>query len=375
MGIRNLFHSLKPARSRTPIRPARSGLSRRQSAPCRLALETLEDRVVPAAMLTVGDANIVEGNDGTQYAAVVVSLTEPHGNNVTVNYSTVNDTATADSDYTAVSGKLTFTKNVMNKTILIPIRGDRAIEPDEYFRVHLANAKGAKIANGTGYVNIWDDEPRISISDAWAREGNDGTTAFTFTVSLWSEYDREVAVDWTTADGSAKAGIDYTADSGSLIFAANRPDQTSQSITVLVNGDRLAEPDRTFFVNLSTPNSYAEVSKGVGVGTIADDEPRISIGDVWNNGETSFTFTVSLSTAYDEPVTVDFATVEGTAIAGVDYVATFGTLTFAPGAPTTQTITVEVIDPTYAGWDKYFFVQLSGASTNALIATAAARRR
>jgi hypothetical protein len=128
------------------------------------------------------------------------------------------------------------------------------------------------------------------------------------------------------------------------------------------------ESDKAFYVNVSSPHSYVQVTKAVGFGTIFDAEPRISIGDVWSNGETSFTFTVSLSTAYDEPVTVDFATVDGTAIAGVDYVATLGTLTFLPGEPTAQTITVEVIDPTYAGWDKYFFIQLSGASSNALIA-------
>ena len=132
-----------------------------------------------------------------------------------------------------------------------------------------------------------------------------------------------------------------------------------------VTGDRLPEPDKTFVVSLSTPNSSAEISKGMGVGTIIDDEPRISVADAYNYGESTFTFTVSLSAAYDQAVTVNFATADGTATAGVDYVATFGTLTFAPGE-TTQTITVGVIDPTSAP-DKWFTIHLSGASTNALI--------
>src|SRR5205823_766478 len=127
-----------------------------------------------------------------------------------------------------------------------------------------------------------------------------------------------------------------------VIFA---PGQTSQTITVGVNGDRLPEPDKTFLVNVTTPNSYAAISKGVGVGTIIDDEPRLTTADSYNYGETTFTFTVSLSAAYDQAVTVNFATADGTAIAGVDYVATSGTLTFAPGEMT-KTITVEVIDPT-----------------------------
>jgi hypothetical protein len=69
-------------------------------------------------------------------------------------------------------------------------------------------------------------------------------------------------------------------------------------------------------------------------------------------------------------VTIDFATADGTAVAGVDYVATLGTLTFAPGE-TTKTITVPVLDPTSMP-DKWFAVQLGGASANAQITSGAA---
>ena len=140
-------------------------------------------------------------------------------------------------------------------------------------------------------------------------------------------------------------------------------------IAVAVNSNRLPGTDKTFNVSLSSPNNYAVISKGVGVGTIIDDEPRISIADAYNYGETSFTFTVSLSAAYDQDVTVNFATADGTAIAGLDYVATSGTLTFARGE-TTKTITVDVLDTTAA--DKSFSVHLSGVSANALIANESA---
>ena len=84
-----------------------------------------------------------------------------------------------------------------------------------------------------------------------------------------------------------------------------------------VNGDRLAEPNETFVVNLSSPTN-AIVADGQGVGTIVDDEPRISIGDVTRyegkkNQTTQFTFTVTLSAAYDQAVTMSFGTVDGTA--------------------------------------------------------------
>ena len=117
---------------------------------------------------------------------------------------------------------------------------------------------------------------------------------------------------------SASAGIDSTAASGTFTFA---PGQTSQTITVPVNGDRTPEPTKTFFVNVSTPHSYAAISKGVVVGNSLDDEPHISIGDAWQDPYgSSITFTVSLAVPYDQVVTVDFTTVDDTALAVLELV-------------------------------------------------------
>ena len=106
-------------------------------------------------------------------------------------------------------------------------------------------------------------------------EGNTGQAPLTFAVTLSSAYDAPVTVDWATTDISATTVSDYQAQSGTLTFA---PGVTTKSITVLVNGDRLAEPDETFHVNLSGATS-AVINHGVSVGTIVDDEPRISITD------------------------------------------------------------------------------------------------
>src|SRR5262249_29087432 len=90
----------------------------------------------------------------------------------------------------------------------------------------------------------------------------------------------------------------------------------------------------------------------------------------YNYGESTMTFTVSLSAAYDRVVAVDFATADGTAIAGIDYVAASDTLTFQPGE-TFKIITIQMLDSTSAP-DKYFLVQLSGATTNAVISAPSA---
>jgi chitinase len=215
---------------------------------------------------------------------------------------------------------------------------------------------------------IWSSviEPRISIGDVTMKEGNAGPTAFAFTVSLSVPYDVPVTVSYATANGTATAGGDYQAKSGTLTFA---PGETSKTVTVLVNGDRSAEPDETFVVNLGSPTN-ATIADGQGVATILDDEPRISINDVTRaegkkGKATLFTFTVTLSAAYDQAVTMAFRTADGTAkTSDGDYLARIGTLTFAPGE-TTKTVTIQVKGDSRREADETFTLVLSGASGNA----------
>ena len=136
-------------------------------------------------------------------------------------------------------------------------------------------------------------------------------------------------------------------------------------------GDRLPEPTETFAVNLSaTTNAF--IADGQGVGTILDNEPRISINDVIEEGRQRH---------WHDPVhlhghplgrlrpggdDVDYATADGTATtADHDYVAKSGTLTFAPGE-TTKTITITVYGDKKEEPNETFFVNLSGTSSNAL---------
>src|SRR5205085_6910937 len=179
----------------------------------------------------------------------------------------------------------------------------------------------ANNANGDVSVLINDHSwptppvPYVSISDVTVTEGNTGSVSATFTLSLSVASGTPVTVHYATANGTAAAGSDYTATSGDVTFAAG---QTSKTVTVAVLGDRLAESTETFAVNLSAPTN-AFIGDGQGVGTILDNEPRISINSVskkeGNGGTTLFVFTVSLSAAYDQPVTVNYTTADGTATA------------------------------------------------------------
>ncbi len=245
MWTRDLFDSPAPG---TSSPPARRGTSRRRPTRRRLEVEALDPRIVPASLM-MSDATLVEGNAGTHYAVVRVSLDVPSPHAVTVNYSTADGTAVAGGDYQAASGRLSFARGETSKSILVAVIGDRLAESDETFVVKLGGATGAKIADGLGVVTIRDDEPRISISDASAPEGNSGSTPFTFTVSLSAAYDQAVTVNYATADSTATtAHNDYVATSGTLTFA---PGETSKTITVQVIGNITPEQSKTFFVNLS----------------------------------------------------------------------------------------------------------------------------
>src|SRR5262249_21872322 len=268
------FHSLldypvtRPTRTRRkPLRPK----------VCRPSVEALEDRLVPAAMLMIGAVTILEGNDGTQNALVTVSLTEPPGNSVTVNYATADGSALAGSDYDAVSGKLLFKLNEMSKQILIPIRGDRIPELDKSFFIRLSDPKGAKILDGEALATIVDNEPRISVNDVSMWVGNATYSSRAFMTSMSGAYDLTVTAKVATVDGSAIGGAEFLANGGTLYFDKGQP---SQLVAVVVTGDRVLEPNESFLVNLRSASSYAEIGKGAGVGAIMDDEPRISVNDV-----------------------------------------------------------------------------------------------
>jgi hypothetical protein len=212
--------------------------------------------------------------------------------------------------------------------------------------------------------------PTLSINSVSVTEGNTGTTNANFTVTLSAPSSQTITVHYATADGSATvADNDYSATSDTLTFA---PNQTTATIPVPVVGDRIAEPNETFTVTLSQPtNAFLSLTNSTGTGTIVDDEPRISINNVSHNegtkGTTAFVFTVSLSAAYDAPVTVQYATADGSAtVADNDYIAKSGTLTIAAGQ-TTATITVSVVGDRKVEPNEYFYVNLSKPSADALI--------
>ncbi len=321
----------------------------------------------PPPTISISGVSVLEGNMDTAEAVFDVTLSAASEQPVSVNYSTADGTGTvADGDYQPASGTLNFAPGETQKTITVLVNGDRRGEPDETLFVSLDNPVNATVANWATAGFIQDDEPRISIGDVSLLEGNTGTRLAEFTVTLSTASDHAVTVDYTTADGSATAADnDYQAASGTVDFV---PGEISKTISVVVNGDRRAEPTEGFYVNLSNA-ANALLADREAIGFIGDDEPRISISDVskreGRKNRTQFAFTVTLSAAYDEAVSVSFRTIDGTAKAGEDYIAKTGTVTFNPGE-TTKTVVIDVIGDARREADETFNLELFGAS-NALL--------
>jgi hypothetical protein len=231
--------------------------------------------VAPPPALTIADVTVNEGNAGATTASFTVSLSAAATAPVTVNYATADGTAAAGSDYMNASGTLSFAIGQSSKTVAVTINGDTAVEADETLVVNLSAASGATIAKAQGTATITNDDvalppplPTLSIDDVAGNEGNAGTAAASFTVTLSAAAAGPVTVNYATADGTGTAGTDYLATSGTLTFAAG---QTTKTITVTVNGDTAVEPTETFSVTLSTP-SAATIAKATGAGTITNDD-------------------------------------------------------------------------------------------------------
>ena len=220
-------------------------------------------------------------------------------------------------------------------------------------------------------MEIWGSStntvPSLTISDATIAEGNQGFTNAVFLVNLSQPISSFLNVSYTTGGGAATPAIDYTPQSGTLIFA---PGQTNLTISVPVVGELLQEQNETFFVSLFNAGE-AQISDEVGLGTILNDD-----GPVWivsdasvvetDAGLTNMVFDLSISEASLMFVSVAFQTVDATATNGLDYIGTNGIVTLFPGV-TNQTVSVAVIGDAILEPNETFFLQLTNATASSAL--------
>jgi uncharacterized repeat protein (TIGR01451 family) len=155
-------------------------------------------------VISVDSPSVAEGNSGTTSLTFTVSLSNPSYQAVSVAFATANGTATAGSDYAATAGSLTFPAgSAASQPVNVTVFGDTALEASETVLLNLSAPVNGTIGTGTGTGTITNDDarPSLSINDVERPEGNSGTTAFDFTVTLSGPSAETVTVQYATADG------------------------------------------------------------------------------------------------------------------------------------------------------------------------------
>lgn len=291
----------------------------------------------------------------------------PTTQTVRVRYETVFGTARGGEDYTSETGFVTFPPGSSDgdaRPVDVSVLGDALDEPDETFSIRLSNPEGADLGTpDTVQVVIRDDDdpPALSVGDCAATEGDGANVPCRFTLSLSGPSGRVVTVRYESAPGTAASNVDFVPVGDQMVFP---PGATVRTVDVPVVGDLMDEPAETFSLRLSAPTN-ATLADDVGQGTIQDNDPppTLSIRDVRasdrNFGTVAY-FTVALSTPSGFPISVGYATADGSATAGVDYVGRSGSLSFPPGT-SKRAIGVPIVQDVRDEGTETFGVGLSGA--------------
>ncbi|MFM9959793.1 MAG: ELWxxDGT repeat protein [Planctomycetaceae bacterium] len=316
----------------------------------------------PRVSLAVTPASLLE--NGTGNATYTFTRTGSTAGSLTVNFA-VGGTATFDSDYLAsgatsfaeTSGSVTFNAGQATKTVVIDPVGDNVLESNE--TVVLTVIEGDAYIVGTptaATTTITNDDAEVTVSVSPSSVTEDGTPNLVYTFTRVGATASALTVNYTVS-GSATLTTDYaqsgaatfTASAGTVSIAAG---QTTKTITINPVADAILEPDETVILTLATAANYSIGTANAATGTIANDDPRVSLAvtpaSVTENGTANATYTFTRTGPTTSPLTVSF-NVGGTATFNSDYATTgaasfsetAGTVTFAAG----QASKTVIIDP------------------------------
>ncbi|NER09470.1 Calx-beta domain-containing protein [Muriicola jejuensis] len=223
---------------------------------------------------------------------------------------------------------------------------------------------GANLAD-VSVTNNDNDTASLSINNRTFSEGVVGGVAV-FTVTLTGEVEAGLTVDFATSDNTAIAGLDYTATSGTLTFAGDNGE--TQTLEIPITDDPIVEQSEIFLVTLSNVVNPGNItfSKAIGIGSITDnDAANVIIDDISViESDGPAVFTVTLTGNVPGGFSVNYATGDGTAIAGTDYAATSGSVSFSGIDGEIRTISVPLIpDNVVEQGNEDFFVNLTSVSS------------
>lgn len=298
----------------------------------------------------VSDPVLVEADSGQTEALFDIQLSRPAATTIVMDYTTGDITALAGSDYVATSGTITFEAGQDSAAVRVPVLGDLEGEAAESFALIVTPVSGPSVdtkgAVGEALILDTDTSALTEISVEGDVVYEYYNNYLRFTVSLSEAATDPVNVSYrtlrdTAIDYDTNYGFASSTNNGVLTFA---PGETTKSIYIEAEYDTADERDESLTLELYHPSINAVFSGGTPVlrstGIILDDDGTGSNQAIFvsnpvlvegNSGSTNAVFEIRLSQPAGNELTVDYTTSDITAVAGVDYVATSGSVTFAPG--------------------------------------------
>jgi hypothetical protein len=321
-------------------------------------------------------------------AVIVVTRSGDTSGTAKVDYATHDGSAAASVNYTAETGTLTFAPSVASQTITVPVRDDGLADGNKDFQILLSNTSGANVgAVNTADVTVADSgsagqiqfaSPSYYVDKVLAlqsqEQGSAPPSSFTLTRTGG---EGTVSVEFRVTGGTAGNNMDYQDNFGTVIFA---PGQTTAQITFgyaynFINNNPATPVYRgpqTLQVTIGNPTGGAVLGRtNVSVLTIDDPADQTGAFEIKNQlqvKENAGQAVIEVDRLGQSGTTqeVSYSTVDGTAKAGTNYVATSGTLTFQPGQ-TQAEIDVPVVDDHLGDNPGTFQVMLSDPTGSAFI--------
>ena len=330
-----------------------------------------------AGSLTFTAANY-SATQSSGSATLTVTLAGTNSVGVSVAYATVSGTAVAGTDFTATTGTLQWAADDSGpKTITVPISVAQSFSGTKTFSVALSSASsGAGIGSpnvATVAIAGGGSAPHATALQlsASAYQVAQSAGELTVTVNRTGGSKGAVSSAYATSNGTAKAGTDYTAKSGTLNWTDG--DAAPKTFAVTISNATPFSSSKSFSVALSDPHGGAMLgSPSSAAVTINGDAPppesSLQLAAATDSvAQSAGTLSVTVTrSGSNGAVSVAYATSNGTAVAGTDYTAASGTLNWAEGDTTSKSFAVAISNATPFSGSRTFTVALSNASAATL---------
>ena len=325
------------------------------SAESASAAVILEENDIAEFALSVDPDEVAEGDSATVTVAISNGVTFAEDQTIALDFA--GSTARRDADYTVSAGSLTLVSGASSVAATLTALVDSDEETDE--TVSVTARHGGKTV-GTETVTVADGVlSPLTASFESMPASHDGENAFTFTLTFSEDFG---GLSYRTLRDRA-----FEVDRGTVRKARRRTRGSNRSWTIGVKPDGHGEvsivlPQTTDCdaTGAICTTAGRKLSQSVSVTVNGPVAFSVADGRVEENDGALLAFTVTLNRAETERLTVDYATSDGSAQAGVDYAAARGTLTFAPGE-TEKTVEVTVLDDSLDEGEETLTLTLSRA--------------